>query len=277
MNQNTYKADYGYAQIVGAANPLEPIAKYVNVLKDEQVANDRYAQEWAAKQEAARQKRLLDESVIKDNNSKVTDRDAQTQPKVNLANSQTYKNNTGAAKDVAEVPKIQADTEHIKEKTISEKEFRQPTIDLKEAQTEQANAYAGKATEETKYVAPLANSKILHQKKTGDASVMHADASQKNARTNAGKLGVMQKNVNETIRNNKVVEKVKQREAEIKAFTSITAPSLEEKTAAKVEVKQAVPGKAGATDIDKMMNSVPQKEQESGGFVNKIKDFFKGK
>lgn len=109
---NMYRPDYEYAKIVGTANPIEPVAKYVNVLKDEYVANTRYAQEWAAKQEAAKQKKALDQSTIDDNNSKVKDRDAYTQAKVNVALTEAYKNNSQGAVNEAKVPEIQANTEY---------------------------------------------------------------------------------------------------------------------------------------------------------------------
>lgn len=237
---NMYRPDYEYAKIVGTTNLIEPVAKYINILKDEHVANARYKQEWEAKQEAARQKKLLDDSVIADNNSKVKDRDSLTPVKVNDYKASAYQKTTAGDKNKVEIPKIQADTKLIGEKTTTEIETRQPIIDLKEAQTGQANAYAGKAIEETKQVAPLAKATITHKDRTGRAALGQAGAAQTSAGAAVTNAKTNQEKAAETARYNKEVEVMRKREADIKALSGLMAPTLEEKK----ELKQTAPGKA---------------------------------
>lgn len=234
---NMYRPDYEYAKIVGAANPIEPVAKYVNVLKDEAYANEKYQQEWAAKQEAARQKKLLDDSVIADNKSKVTDRDAQTQGKVNKLSTDVEVGNTQIAINQVKPGEIMANTEHKKEQTLTEKETRQPGINLKNAQTFKANADGNYVVEQTKQVAPLAKATITHKDRTGRAALGQAGAAQTSAGAAVTNAKTNQEKAAETARSNKVTEVISQQKANAATVNSLSALTLEK------ELKQTPAGK----------------------------------
>ena len=236
---NMYRPDYEYAKIVGTANPIEPVAKYVNVLKDEAYANDKYKKEWEAKVSAAKKEAELKDSQISDYKSKVTDRNAQTQPKVNKLNTEVEVGNTQIAINQVKPAEIMANTEYKKEQTLTEKETRQPGINLKNAQTFKANADGNYVVEQTKQVAPLAKATITHKDRTGRAALGQAGAAQTSAGAALTNAKTNQEKAAETARSNKVTEVISQQKANAATVNSLSALTLEEKK----ELKQTPAGK----------------------------------
>ena len=236
---NMYRPDYEYAKIVGAANLIEPVAKYVNVLKDEHVANMRYAQEWEAKQEAAKQKKLLDQSTIDKNNADTHQTKELTQPKVNETNAKTYLATTGAEKNVAEVPQIQANTELKKSEKTKIDTLLPLEANEKNANVELSNNQIAESQQKQTWYPKAQQATITHKNRTGKAALGQVVAAQTSANAAAANAKTNKEKAAETARSNKVTEGITQQKANAATVNSLSAPTFEEKK----ELKQTPAGK----------------------------------